>query len=474
MLFNCDGQVPKAASLCQPTAQSTRTSSRHHGNRGHAEQWRVQGDRRCHLSMLAQDGIKKLYAAPSRCEYNLRTMRAASRLECAILALVCSNVCGCSGSPPTNTCTSNSVGGGAAASNSCASGGAGTGGASGGASSGSQATGGGATGGAGTPASGGAAATGGSSQAAGGGCANNLAPVIQLAKSIVADADQNVTLSASVADDDPLGALTVSWVGSKGAPALSSTTALNPLVNLGACQGFDYVLTVTDTCAHTASAAVHVTSNGNGPYVSNSTCNAALQCGTLQNPYCAIQTGIDRTSTQQVLVAGSAGAYLENLVLRDQVDVLGGYEPTFAVPRHGKGGLRYRRVRATRWRARSTYQVCPGGTSHQRLLQSKSVNPGFNSAIRNFEAYRIGAPRRLLSSTHRGHCRWRSRARRRLPYGHKYLLQSARRRKPLADAELANGLTRSVLDNAGAPLLPTPDFVSAPSGSIVGNSSPTT
>jgi len=68
-----------------------------------------------------------------------------------------------------------------------------------------------------------------------------------------------------------------------------------------------------------------------GPHVSNTTCLASNQCGTVERPWCTIQGGIDNAAAGPILVAGVSGRpYTEAVAMADGVDVHGGWDTAFA------------------------------------------------------------------------------------------------------------------------------------------------
>jgi hypothetical protein len=165
-------------------------------------------------------------------------------------------------------------------------------------------------------------------------CAINSTPQLTLPPTVTVTPGQPFGLHATVQDDDPASALTISWTGAGGAPSLAGANTLDPSGVAGECGTFDYKVTVTDPCAHSASATIRVTVPANGPYVSSFACIASQQCGSVRRPWCTIQLGVDHTSTGQVNVAGANVAYVENVIMRNGVDVLGGFESTFSAPRN--------------------------------------------------------------------------------------------------------------------------------------------
>lgn len=129
------------------------------------------------------------------------------------------------------------------------------------------------------------------------------------------------------------GSLTYSWAPVGSAPPLSGANSAQPSGVATTCVPFTYQLTVTDACGQTSSDTVTVDPLADGPYVSADTCTASVQCGTIQLPWCTIALGVSKTATTPLMVAAAMLPYT-GASMRDGVDVLGGYEPTFTSPRN--------------------------------------------------------------------------------------------------------------------------------------------
>ncbi len=66
-----------------------------------------------------------------------------------------------------------------------------------------------------------------------------------------------------------------------------------------------------------------------GHFVSKDTCGA-VECGTIEQPYCTIEAGLANTPDQRVLVAGATTAYEESLVIVEEMTVEGGHDSAFS------------------------------------------------------------------------------------------------------------------------------------------------
>ena len=159
-------------------------------------------------------------------------------------------------------------------------------------------------------------------------------PSVTLPVSLTLEADTPFSLHAIIADDDPIGDLTIQWSGSPGAPPLAGASTPDPTGTTADCGAFSYTVTVTDPCGEVATATVSVTVPAAGPHVSSSTCTPNLQCGSVQHPWCTIQAGVAASASDVVMVAGAPAPYAEAISLGGTVQILGGYEPTFTQPRN--------------------------------------------------------------------------------------------------------------------------------------------
>lgn len=155
-------------------------------------------------------------------------------------------------------------------------------------------------------------------------------PTADAGDDVVVDAEDAFELDGTGTTNPGGGPLTWDWEGSTDAPPLTDADTSTPQGVATVCGVFTYTLTVTEQCGFTSTDTVQVQVNANGPHVSNTTCDVAMQCGTIAYPWCTIQNGIDGSATSPVMVAGVAGnPYVESPVMADGMDVLGGYEPTF-------------------------------------------------------------------------------------------------------------------------------------------------
>jgi K319-like protein len=152
---------------------------------------------------------------------------------------------------------------------------------------------------------------------------------------LMVDAGQPFSLDGSSTTNPQNVTLLWSWTGEAGAPALTGADTSTPSGTATVCGSFVYTLEVTEPCGLSDTDTVVLTVAANGPYVSNTTCDSALECGTVDYPWCTIQSGINNTATSPVMVAGVAGLpYIESPIMADGIDVLGGYEPTFSAGRN--------------------------------------------------------------------------------------------------------------------------------------------
>ncbi len=159
-------------------------------------------------------------------------------------------------------------------------------------------------------------------------------PVADAGADVVVDADTAFSLDATGTTNPGGGSLDWLWEGEAGAPELAGADTATASGMATVCGTFTYTLTVTEPCGLVSTDTVVLTVEANGPYVSSTTCDPAMECGTVARPWCTVQHGIDASATSPVMVAGVAGvAYVEAPVMADGMDVLGGYEPTFTALR---------------------------------------------------------------------------------------------------------------------------------------------
>jgi len=160
-------------------------------------------------------------------------------------------------------------------------------------------------------------------------------PVADAGNDAEVDGGQPFSLDGSGTSNPQNVTLLWSWTGEAGAPALSGADTPTPSGTATVCGSFNYTLVVTEPCGLTSTDMVVLTVAANGPYVSNSTCDSALECGTVDYPWCTVQAGINNTLTSPVMVAGVADLpYIESPIMADEIDVFGGYEPTFSAVRN--------------------------------------------------------------------------------------------------------------------------------------------
>jgi hypothetical protein len=155
-----------------------------------------------------------------------------------------------------------------------------------------------------------------------------ISPPVASASPVFANAGAPFTLDGSTSQGT---SLTFAWTTPAGAPVLDDPTAASPAGTATTCGTFDYSLIVTDGCGTPSSPqTVTVTLQPNGPYVSNETCDAALECGTIDKPFCTITAAIAGTASSPVKVHGTGVMpYAENVDMKDQIDVEGGWDQTF-------------------------------------------------------------------------------------------------------------------------------------------------